>query len=338
MRSNYFSSLLFCLIVTQASAETTLRLASFVSAKSPVYKEVIKPWADEINRLAAGEINIAFFPGGSLGRHPNLQLKLLKDGVQDITLIVPSYTPGQFPDDDLFELPLLLDNTMEATLSYSRMIEAGYLRGYDELKVIAVFMSLPYYFHLDTPYQQFEDLAGKKIRVTGFIQAKIIESLNATPVGGIPATQIRENISRGLIDGTILGWDSMHIFGVKHATSHHIELPVTFTPILIAMNMRSYQNLSPALRHLIDRHSGETLSRALVVATSRLGTKTRREMRSTPGQTFITPQGEDQQKWLAALQPFTQKWIEKNPNGRERMAAFRRILDTIRREESAGNP
>ena len=318
-----------------AAADSTLRVASFISPLSPQNAQVIKPWIDRLENLSGGKLVMDYFPGGTLGRHGAYQLKLLRDGVQDISLIVPGYTPGLFPDNDLFELPLQMNNAMEVSITYYRMITGGYLRGYDDIKVVSVFMSQPYFIHLSEPYETFDDLHGKKVRVAGYLQAEIVRRLGATPIGGIPVTQIRESISRGLIDGTILGWDSMHTFGVKYVTHYHIEIPVTYTPILLLMNLESYRALPPQQKALIDQYSGEQMAKDFSVATSALAAKTYSETQAQPNQHFIRPTNKDLARWHGALSPLEKNWISENPQGATRMEIFKRILADVRRESSS---
>ena len=333
--------LLFLIILVSTIAEkttsSTLRVASFISPLSPQNAQVIAPWIQKIRQLSNNELNIDFYPGGSLGRHGNYQLKLLLDGVHHISLIVPGYTPGRFPDNDVFELPLLMDSSLEASLTYYRMIKEGYLRGYNDSKLISVFMSQPYFIHLNTPYQNLDDLKGKKIRVAGYLQAEIIRRLGGTPIGGIAATQIRESISRGLIDGTLLGWDSMHIFGVKHVTRYHIEIPVTYTPILLLMNLASYSNLDLKHQALIDQSSGEEMVRHFSTATTALALKTYKEAKDKADQIFITPNKQELARWHNALSIIEQSWVTQNPRGEWRVEGLDRILDGVRQKLQEGN-
>jgi TRAP-type C4-dicarboxylate transport system substrate-binding protein len=321
---------------TIAAAELSkLRVASFISPLSPQNAQVVKPWIEKLRHISDGELDMDFFPGGTLGRHGNYQLKLLRDGVQDISLVVPGYTPGQFPDNDLFELPLMMNNALEASLTYYRMIDEGHLRGYEDTKLVSVFMSQPYFIHLNSRYQSIEDLHGKKIRVAGYMQAEIIRRLGATPIGGISVTQIRESISRGLIDGTILGWDSMHVFGVKYVTNYHIEMPVTYTPILLLMNLDSFKRLPTKQQALIENYSGEGMARDFSRATSALAVKTYQEAKAKDNQYFVSPSNKNISEWRQRLSPIEDHWITQNPAGAIRMQAFKRILSEVRQELSA---
>lgn len=322
---------------TVLADSSPLRIASFISPLSPQNAQVMGPWVEYLREQSNGELRIEFYPGGTLGRHGKYQLKLLRDGVQDVSLIVPGYTPGLFPDNDLFELPMLMENTLEASMTYHRMIAGGHLRGYEDTKLISVFMSQPYFIHLNSAYENIDDLRGKKIRVAGYLQAEIARRLGATPIGGIAVTQIRESISRGLIDGTILGWDSMHVFGVKHVTNYHIEVPVTYAPILVLMNLDRYNSLPDSHKMLIDQSTGEKMARDFSAATSALAIKTYAEARASDNQHFVTPDATDMLNWQQALAPLEDEWVTENPQGEARLIAFRQILASVREQLLAEN-
>jgi len=87
---------------TGASARD-LAFAVFVPAASPTVQHVYQPWVDWFNeQAAADDVQITLYAGGTLGRNPLAQAQMVADGVADIGLTVPSYTPGVYPDFDVF--------------------------------------------------------------------------------------------------------------------------------------------------------------------------------------------------------------------------------------------
>ena len=64
-----------------------------------------------MNKDSGGTLDIQTFPNGALGRNPGLQSKMLQDGVADIAWVIPSYTPGVYLDDDVFELPNIIQDS-----------------------------------------------------------------------------------------------------------------------------------------------------------------------------------------------------------------------------------
>ena len=194
------AALLFAALPASAQ-QVTLKFANFSPAGSKMNQQLIPPFIDALVKDAQGQLKIDFYPGGTLGRAPDAQLRLVKTGVADIAWIIPYYTPGEFPDNDVFELPMLVRNGIEGSLAITRMHARGLLRGYDDLKVLALLIQPPNVVHTDFPVTGPESLKGRKIRSAGVIQQRILEAVGATPVGGLTGPQVAENVSRGLIDG-----------------------------------------------------------------------------------------------------------------------------------------
>jgi len=87
-----FASLMLgvALACGSAMAQTvTLKLASFEPATAPITGGVLTPWARDVEAASGGTLRIEIFPGGTLGRNPLQQLKLVQDGVADLTWTVP---------------------------------------------------------------------------------------------------------------------------------------------------------------------------------------------------------------------------------------------------------
>lgn len=93
-KSLFLAATLACGVATAQTVQTvTLKLASFEPATAPITGGVLKPWADDVMKASGGTLKIDIFPGGTLGRNPLQQLKLVQDGVADLTWTVPGYTP-----------------------------------------------------------------------------------------------------------------------------------------------------------------------------------------------------------------------------------------------------
>jgi TRAP-type transport system periplasmic protein len=94
-----------------ATAEpVTLKLSFFASETEVNYARAIKPWVDAVNADPSRAVRIEAYPNGALGKALPAQPQLILDGVADIAFVNPSLGPGRFPDDQVFELPGLLQN------------------------------------------------------------------------------------------------------------------------------------------------------------------------------------------------------------------------------------
>ncbi len=111
-----------------ASAEAgavDVRIGTFVPEKSVGVSRVIKPWMAAVAKETGVEVNMRGYWGGSLGRSPFKQYELVKNGVADITWVLPGYTPGQFPQLHVFELPFMAKTGVESSVAAWRVTEAG---------------------------------------------------------------------------------------------------------------------------------------------------------------------------------------------------------------------
>ena len=324
-----------CVLAAGASAGSaqepvTLRIAHFLPPQSMTHANLFVPLAENLNKESGGRIRATVYPGGSLGRNPAQQLQLVMDGVVDVAFIVQSYTPGEFPDNSLIELPLLMETTREASLVHQRLYQRGLLRGYDRVKVLGLGTTSAYTLHLKFPYTRIEDLAGRKIRAATGIQSDIVAALGATPVGGIAVTQTAEALSRGLIDGTLLGWESMGTFRVTPVTTHHVEVPLGFTPLMIAMNRAKYDALPADLKKLVDRYSGDWIAERMASNYDTMGGRAMKDARASGRNEVIEPTAEQRKRFDAALRPIVDRWVASHDNGAKLLEALREELRRVR--------
>src|SRR5436190_10770250 len=141
-----------------ASAQEKLKFAVFTPDAEMTHQVVMKPWVEKVNRESGGTLEIQTFPNGALGRNPGLQTKLLQDGVADIAWVIPSYTPGVYLDDGVFELPNVIQDSTSGSVAAWRLLQKNMLRGYDQYYMIGLFVSSPYTFHTNYPVRKPEDL------------------------------------------------------------------------------------------------------------------------------------------------------------------------------------
>ncbi|VAW08572.1 hypothetical protein MNBD_ALPHA05-2060, partial [hydrothermal vent metagenome] len=146
-----FASVVFAAAMLGDGRGEVLRFGVTVPARTVTVRAAMQPWADEVSALSDGALKIELYPGGSLGRNGKLQYWMLKQGILDITWMLPSNTPNLFPSTDFFEIPLKTSDPMEMSLAFWRLYERGYLKGFDDIKPLALYVSPPYRFHLRFP-------------------------------------------------------------------------------------------------------------------------------------------------------------------------------------------
>ena len=242
----------------------SLRWASFVSPKSTNNAVAVPAFAKAVEEASEGTLKIEHYAGGTLGKGPVQQLSMVENRVADVAEVVVAYSPGRFPELSIFELPFLARNNVEAGLAAWKLYERGLLSDFDELMLVGIIVSGPYGVSTTRPIESIEDLAGLRLRAAGPIQNEIVSRLGAVPVGNIPAPAIAENISRGVIDGTLMAPGNLYTFRIADAARHHnFDMKLGSIAVIYPMRRDTYEKLPRKAKAAFDRYSGEWLTRLL---------------------------------------------------------------------------
>ncbi len=296
--------------------DTTLRWASFVSAMSTNNRESVPNWIAAVEEASGGALKVEHYPGGTLGKGPVQQLSMVENSVTDIAEVVVAYTPGRFPELAVFELPFLVENNVEAGLAAWNMYDKGILSDFDELMLAGVIISGPYGIATSKPIPTLDDLSGLRLRAAGPIQSAMVQALGAVPVGNIPATQIAENISRGLLDGTLMAPGNLYTFRIADAANHHLwDLKLGSVAVIFPMRRDTHEKMSGAARAGFDQFSGAWLTKELGHGLDRQEAGAMEKVRSDAEHTIYTWSESDVARAREALAAVAAEWDKPNENG-----------------------
>ena len=333
--STFAAALLASGIATSALAQepVVLKFASFTAPTGLLNAEGIPEFIREVEAASEGTLKIEFYPGGSLGGSPAIQLKLVEDGVADMAQVVASYTPGRFPELGLFELPFLAANNVEGSLAAWRMFEAGHLSGFENVHMLGFLESGPYGLHGTFPITDLDSVKGKKIRAAGPVQGAIVEALGAVPVGNIAAPSIAEGISRRLLDGSLMSVASLYGFRIVDAATEHLnQIPMGSVSVIFPMNKAKYESLPPKAKAALDKFSGDWFTRMAARTQEQSEAQYMADLKSKAGHTIHTLSDAEIEKWRAALEPVKDEWNKPNAKGVNLYEEVTKILEDIRAE------
>ena len=312
--------------VTTAQARE-LAFAVFIPAASPTVQQIYEPWIEWFNEEAAEHgVSIRLFAGGTLGRNPLAQAQMVRDGVADITLTVPSYTPGVYPDYDIFELPGFASNAAEGSLAALEMQREGLLRGYEDFHVVAMYSSGSYMLHSRNPIASIEDVDGQRFRVAGQIQTAVIEALGGVPQS-LGAGEMAENIDRGLIDGAMTDASVARTFRVTDVTSHHYDANLGVLVFAIVMNRDVYEELPEPVKELLAQ-SGDVIVERQIEHYGAAIERNIAEWQADPERTVTIPDEAERARIVAAVQPVIDRVAEAASPGL--IEAYTQRLEDIR--------
>ena len=178
------------------AAEYKLTLHHFFSPREPAQTMMLRPWADEVEKLSKGKVKINIAPGMSLGGRPSELIKQVQNGRVDLIWTINGYSDRKFIRSEVFELPFVHTNDPVATnLAMREMFESDLKEDYENLEVMFL------HVHQGQAIQSKgytvrkpEDLKGKRARVPSRTGAWVLEELGARTVS-VPVTRIPQTAS-----------------------------------------------------------------------------------------------------------------------------------------------
>lgn len=245
-----------------ARAQEVLKMSNWLPPTHPITTQIIKPWIESVSEKSGGRLVIRQLPM-ALGA-PQAHFTLARDGVADVVIGVPGYTPGLFVSDKLYTLPFIGTTATSVSLAAWRTHQKYFapLNEYKGVRLLGLFSHGPGQVHTKKEIRSLSDLQGLKVRVTGGYLNEIASSLKMVPLLK-PATESYELLSSGVADGTLLPMESMVAFHLPKVTTHTLLVPggFYFATFFIGVNEGKYQSLSAEAKAALDAASGEALVR-----------------------------------------------------------------------------
>jgi TRAP-type transport system periplasmic protein len=318
-----------CAAPVQAQ-QIILKVHSFSGPQAPDQKLHLFPWAEKINKLAGGKMKIEVYTNMQLGGKPADLPQQLEDGVVDIILLVPGFSPGRFPGLEGTELPFTNVGTSagQSPAVYvwaSKWLQDNELKG---IRIIASHTTDASVLHTrEKPVKSLDDFKGLKLRVPGRFVGETAKALGATPVG-IPLPGVYEALQRGQVEGMFINWAIVPPYRLQEVTKYHLETPVYQSPIMTLMSQRSYDKLPPDMKKLIDDNSGLEYTKKVGVIWDSLTVPAKKTIVDQGGVLYSINDAE-KQRWIKAVQPVYQIWIgEMNKRGLPGQQMFDDLLAT----------
>ena len=293
--------------------EVTLKLHQFLPAQANVPKLILDVWADKVEAESGGRIKIERYPAMQLGGKPPELIDQMLDGVADIVWTVPGYTPGRFPQAEVFELPFMMTNAEATSRAYWEFAEANMFdKDYKDFKPISLWVHGPGLIHSKTPITTVADLNGVKLRAPTRTTNMLFAELGATPVG-MPVPAIPESLSKGVIDAAVIPWEVTSALKVAELVGNHTEFgdaSLYTTTFIFGMNQAKYDALPDDLKAVIDANSGADVS-AMFGKVMAGADGPSREIAVGRGNNIVQLSPEQVAEWRAAAAGVETKWAEE---------------------------
>lgn len=290
--------------------EVTLKLHEFLPAQSHVPKNVLRVWADKVEKESAGRIKIDLYGAMELGGRPPELVDQVIDGVVDLIWTLPGYTPGRFPSTEVFELPFMMTDTESATRAFWEMFEKNMKdTEFKDMHIIAAWVHGPGAIHSSKPVLTVSDMKGLKVRGASRAINMLLEELGAVPVG-MPVPAVPEALSKGVIEASTLPWEVVDSLKVPELVHNHTDFTgkaLYTATFILAMNNARYDSLPDDLKKIIDDNSGMETS-VFAGTTQAANGPPARAAAVEAGNEVVLLNEEESAQWRAASQPVYARW------------------------------
>ncbi|MBB3661728.1 TRAP-type C4-dicarboxylate transport system substrate-binding protein [Prauserella sediminis] len=292
---------------------------------------------DKASELSGGRIRFDYFPAEQMGDAADLP-SLIRSGVVDLASVAPAYVPAELPLSGVADLPGLVEDSCTGSLAVAHLMsEDGLLYREDfepkGLRPLVVGM-IPDYEVLtgSRAVRVPSDLRGLQLRSSGGTIDRAVEGFGAAPVG-MPATDMYEAISRGTVDGTVLGPVSAEPYHLEEVTGNAtVGARLGSFTMTYSISDSVWDELPPDLRDVL-RRAGEQATRSLCTALQEGNAEGRQTMRDA-GVKLHRISGSERDAWDKATAPIHRRWAADMAEiDRSGKAALRELKDELRRAE-----
>ncbi len=228
-----------------------LKLAHFWPSTHPAETQLVQPWAAEVEKASNGQVKITSYPQESLAPAAAIY-KGVKSGIADIGISCFSYTRGQFPVSEVFELPgITYNNSQVASRVAWEGIQEFNPKEVQDTKLLMVLTTGPGDLYTKKPVRKLEDLKGMEIRATG-LSAKTLEYLGATPIA-MPQSDAYDALSKGMVKGNLGPIEVLQGWKQAEVTKYITKSPFLYnTLFFVTMNQDKWDSLSPENQKVVE--------------------------------------------------------------------------------------
>jgi TRAP-type C4-dicarboxylate transport system substrate-binding protein len=212
-------------------------------------------------------------------------------------------------------MPGLFLGLREATMTFTALVAARALRGYEDFMVIGAFATEPESIHTRAAVASLDDLRGMKIRMSSPTESAALAQLGMQPTL-MPATAVSDAISSGSIDGAAIAPALLQEFGIGRVATHHYLLRTSPASLSLLMNRKKFESLPVRAQNIIRKYSGAWPAAHFADGYEKLNMQAIEQLRADPRRTVITPSQAELDRAQIAFKSVMEEWASRSPYNR----------------------
>jgi TRAP-type C4-dicarboxylate transport system substrate-binding protein len=188
------------------------------------HSRVVVPWCEAIAKDSNNRMRCQILPAMTGGGTPAQLVDRVKDGVDDLVVTLPGYTPGRFPIMEALELPFMTNTAESASAAAWDFYNKYATKEFAGTKILATWVHDEGFVSTSSkPIKNLNDFKGLKIRAASRQSSKLLARLGATPVG-MPIPAVADAMTKGTIDGFMTAWEIIPAFKLHEVSKYHTEI------------------------------------------------------------------------------------------------------------------
>ncbi|MDF3074172.1 MAG: C4-dicarboxylate transporter [Alphaproteobacteria bacterium] len=310
-----------------------LKFAHWLPAQHPLQPLGFEVWAKSVEAASKGSIKVTLYPAQQLGKAPD-HYDMARDGIADVAWINPGYQPGRFPVIAAGELPFLISNAKAGSAALDKWYRKYSEKEMKDVKVCLTHLHDPGALHSKKAITSPEQIKGMKIRPAHATMAKFVTLLGGTNVQ-VSAPEAREALEKGVADALTFPWNSILIFGIDKAVTHHLDIPFYVTTFAWVMNKDTYGKMSAAQKKVIDEHCTTEWAEKVASGWADNEASGKEKLSTMAGHTLVKVTAADVAAWRKAAEPLRTSWADEvKKAGLDPAAVMKELDDELKARKS----
>ncbi|MBW3666976.1 MAG: TRAP transporter substrate-binding protein [Actinobacteria bacterium] len=230
----------------------TLNLGHPFPAQHPIQVNALEPFAAAVNERTNGTVTIEFQPGGALAPPPATFENTVAGG-QEMGWALQGYHAGVFPVTEIVEQPFQFTSAEQATQTLWALYDEfpALQEEYSDVQLLGLWThDIGDIWTKDTQVQTMEDMQGLTMRFPTPIMGEVMEAMGASSVG-MPAPEIFESLSTGVIDGLSIAVSGLESFQLYPELNYGTQCDCYVAAQYLVMNLDTWNSLTPDTQQVL---------------------------------------------------------------------------------------
>ncbi len=293
-----------------AGSAKEIRLSVHVPATHLIWKKMIQPWTEVVEKESNGKLVIKPYLGGVLHSARD-GFKAVRGNVTDLAMCYPVWSPAGFHLNHVFGLPFAFPNASVAARVAEELYPIYLKEEYEKKDIYLAFYSAMATYDLisRSPVRNLQDLKGMKVRSPAGPMAEAVKKLGAVPVF-MSIAEVYPALQRGMIDAVLTPNFAGYAYRFFEIAKNVTELNFGLSASAWGLNPKTFDALPMDLKkqlYALLRLESQYWANAMDKQNAASRVRNKKE-----GINVITLAPDEMKKWRTRIEPLWEEFIKKN--------------------------